>query len=684
MSGALVGLRIGGENKLMRLHGERSCESVLTELLAWLRSVSDARLRTYAGLLKVVSVAQGRYTTALDDKERAILLAFFEAHLGESCQPPSWAEAFAAFPGFEGWQAGFPYMPAASIDACADVPWGFLIDLDAHPGSGGELQIYINRHARFAWRDMGTGRAEPCCVVPLAHARKLTAADLSMLQGLLHQNFYSDGIDPLLPLREPSLSVLSPLFPVPGASLAAAASGAAWLARLQLQAGHAQLLLERAGLRATVRQVSELQLDDPHCGHWLRDALAPEVLALTLAIYGPGASLGQTARVAAQLPNSPFTLEPRNEAAHEAGHQAGHPAEGQTERQAGREAGHHTSAEPARAAGGLPLLALGLNPNTGLNLALSPRDGPAFFDALRACFLDAGMSVQGWRFLIKQDNAVLRAILRFFPPSARILGGFTHFINLLASSLQHEPLTLARCQPALRGVERILDRTRGRPEAMREENARIFLRALMRARLTPEQEANLPHEAQDVSDYVYAHTAVLKGATWASLCRRSDAWHRALLIEVDPAKDLRWPALLPRHRSGAYVAVELDCGYLLAEEGLEQRHCIGSYANACASGGTRVFSLRQGSEQGRRVATLELQRGHDGVWRMVQIRGKANTLVHDPLLLQAADQVVAAYGAAVLAEEQALRSGLNRMSTSVAGDYAPPPYNLHRQEHWTG
>jgi len=120
----------------------------------------------------------------------------------------------------------------------------------------------------------------------------------------------------------------------------------------------------------------------------------------------------------------------------------------------------------------------------------------------------------------------------------------------------------------------------------------------MRAHLTDEEEANLDHEAQDVSDFVYSHQAVLKGATWRSLRRRSSLWHRALLIQVDPAKDVRWPALLPRHELGSFVAVELDSGALLAEEGLEQRHCIGSYVNACSSGASRVFSLRQ---NGRRI-----------------------------------------------------------------------------------
>jgi hypothetical protein len=84
------------------------------------------------------------------------------------------------------------------------------------------------------------------------------------------------------------------------------------------------------------------------------------------------------------------------------------------------------------------------------------------------------------------------------------------------------------------------------------------------------------------------------------------------------------------------------------------------------------------------VATLEVQRGHDGVWHMVQIRGKANTPVHDPLLLQAADEVVFAYGAAVRSQADGLRFNPSGVDAPIAGDYAPPPYVIHRQEHWTG
>lgn len=613
MSGALVGFRIDGEKKLLRLHGERSCESVLTELQRYLHKVGNARLRGYARALQMITLNHGPFPA---EAAGAAIQACFEDHFGETCRVhTTWAETFAAFPGIEAWHAGLPYLPAPGIDHCGDVCWGFLIDLDAD-----ELQIYVNRNARFRWRDIAD--TQPAyCALRLEQARLLTAQDLSALHGLLHQHSYSDGIDPLLPVRD---GVSQP-FPGPGD----------WQARLQLAHGRVRLLLERGPIKARVRQVGELKLDDAHCGALLREALDPPVLALALAIYGPGANLGQVAHVANRRPQLPFRPDES----------------------------------------GLPLLDLGLSPGSGLQLSL----GPGFFDGLRARFLDSGMSAQGWRFLIKQDHVVLRALLQFFPPSARILRAFTHFINLLASALQNETLRIDRCQPALRGMERILDRTRGRPGPLREENARIFLRAIMRAQLSAEDEANLPHDAQDVSDFVYSHAAVLKGVTWRSLCRRSDAWHRALLVTVDPEKDVRWAALLPRYAIGPFLAVELDTGSLLAEEGLEQRHCIGTYVNACASGATRVFSLRR---NGRRAATIELQRNHDGSWRMVQIRGKANTVIQDAAMLDAADRVAQAYSEA--AQLKVRTDALQSREAMQAGSYMPPSYLIHRQDHWTG
>lgn len=612
MSGALLGFRIDGKNKLMRLHGELACEGMLCRVLDYLKQTSTPRLRAYARTLKPVMPAASPFP---DEADRTLLQSFLEDRFGESCRPQTWAEAMALFPELEGWHTGFPYLLQANLDSCGDVIWGCLIHLDAD-----ELQVYVNRNARFHWRDIGY--SQPAyCTLPLAHLRELSSRDLAALNGLLLQHSYSDGIDPVLPLRE----ALSPAFPGPGE----------WQARLNLRHGRVRLLLLRGSVQARIRQMGELRLDDPHCGPLLVEAIDPTVRDLALAIHGPGVSVAQMGRVAAHISQLPFDVRAR----------------------------------------GLPLLDLGLSPGCGLPLRL----GPGFFDELRASFLAAGMTAQGWRFLVRQDNAVLRHVLEFFPPSARILEGFANFVNLLAGALQHERLTMEKCRPALRGMERILDRTRGRPDPIRVENARIFLRAIVRAPLSEDERANLDHEAQDISDFVYSQSVILKGATWPSLGRRSDAWHRSLLITVDPQKDVRWPALLPRYTAGEYMAVELDCGFLLAEEGLEQRHCIGTYVNACSSGASRVFSLRR---NGRRTATIELQRGHDGGWHMVQIRGKANSVVKDPDVLAAGEAVARAYAEAARNGEPGFAGRAHQ--ALQPGGYVQPGYLIHRQEHWTG
>lgn len=576
MSGALVGFRIDGEKKLMRLHGQRSCAAVLDDLLSYLRATDDAQVAAYARLLFPV----GATDRPKPDAKTLALLQPFLPDPADSGASWGWDQIFARYPDLSGWHAGLPCLPAASYDRCGDVSWGFLLDLDAHT-----LQIHVNQHGRFDWRDLACGHP-PFCTVPLAHVRVLDRADLAALQTCLTRHAFSDGSDPQLPIRDGR----SPAFAGPGD----------WQMQLESIRGRVRLILMRGPVHARLRQVGELRLDDPGGGAFLCAALDPGIRRLAQAIYGPGASLTQVARVASQWPQLPFSPD----------------------------------------GSALPLLDLGLRPSSGLALPL----GGDFFDALRARLLHAGMSHQGWRFLVKQNAAVLRLLLDFFPPSAGQLRDFNQFVNLLASALQQQQLQAERCLPALRGIERILARTRGRPDAIREENARLFLRAIVRARLTPQEQDNLGHEAQDVADFVYVQRTPLKGVTWRSLCRRSQAWHRALLIEVDPDKDVRWPALLPQFTVGAIQAVELNCGRLLAEDGLEQRHCIGSYANACATGASRIFSLRR---DGKRAATLELQRGHDGNWRSVQLRGKANCIVTDTAVHDAADAVARAYAQAV-------------------------------------
>ena len=541
------------------------------------------------------------------------------AWLGKTHTPghesPTWSDVFEQLPDLKAWQSGFAYMPQAQLATCADVHWAFVLDLDAMA-----LHVFDNRNARYPWEAIGSAEP-PICQIALSRARDLTPSDLRVLQGLLQQNVACDGERVTLPAKD--------------FTSADSAWSDGWVACVQVQDGQPSLLMQRAGIAVRFNRIGALRLSQGGVRHQLGPCIHPPILAMAEAIYGENASLSQISQLAAASQCVPFA-----------------------------------ASEPA-----LPLLDLGLRKSNGLDLVL----GPAYFDQLRALMIHNGMTVQGWRFLIRQQQPVLRFVLGFLPPSVRVIGAFASLVNLMASALQNTPLLFARCQASLSGVERILDRTRGRPDPVRQENARIFLRALVRASLDDVQMRNLDHDAQDVSDFVYNCPGVLKGATWRSLCRRSDDWHRALLIAVDPATDVRWPALLPRFVTGPFEALELDCGQLLAQEGLEQRHCIGTYVNACSTGASRVFSLRRG---GKRVATLELQRTHDASWRLVQIRGKANSPVTDQSTLDAAESVAHAYSRS--AQQVQAHGGRAAHPALQPGAYMTPSYVVHRQDHWTG
>ena len=586
MAGALVGFRVGNHDKLLRLHGERSCAGVLRQVQHLVLALDDDQLARLAHALEPVrlfdvpasTLASGDAAVPVSD---AVACSFsgatadpsFAADLG-ACA--TWADAFENFPELTLWERGVPCRPLLALDQCADVVWGLVIDVATR-----DLHIYDNRNARFRWSELGVAGA-PYATLSLASVRALDEDDIASLQRILLLHAYADGLDPALPLRD----ALSD--PVPGPDR--------WTSRLQVQSGHVALTLRRADIGVQVRRARELALDDAGFGSLLQEALDPQLRELALAVYGPGATLQQLGRLVPHLGRLPFQAS----------------------------------------ALGLPLLTLALEP--GDDLGLQP--GPHYFEELRALLIRHGLTVGGWRFLLRQHPSVLRAILQYFPPSLRIAGEFGQFIDHFANALQSTPLPPERCQAGLRGVDRILDRTRGRPTPLRRQNAEIYLRALVRAQLSGDEINNLGHEALDVADYVAQTQHLLRGATWRSLQRRSDQWHRALMVMADPERDLQWPKLLPRFEAHGFVALELNTGRLLAEEGLAQRHCIGTYVNACVSGSTRVFSIRSGA---RRAATLELQRRPDAHWAVVQLRGKANSVIEDPHLIAAADALAIRY-----------------------------------------
>ena len=92
----------------------------------------------------------------------------------------------------------------------------------------------------------------------------------------------------------------------------------------------------------------------------------------------------------------------------------------------------------------------------------------------------------------------------------------------------------------------------------------------------------------------------MQGRTVDSLMRQVEAWHRTINRSA-PSRNLAWAAsdIAGFDRiegEGAkqrrFAIVELTSGAELLAEGRAMSHCVGSYAQSCASGRTAIFSLR--------------------------------------------------------------------------------------------
>ena len=125
----------------------------------------------------------------------------------------------------------------------------------------------------------------------------------------------------------------------------------------------------------------------------------------------------------------------------------------------------------------------------------------------------------------------------------------------------------------------------------------------------------------------------MKGRTPEAMRKAVLEWHHELVY-------MSWPVVAPWEPSGIarfvqdeadgeerriYEIVELLTMEELREEGAAMRHCVASYASACASGRTSIWSVRLRLGTGRtiRLATIEV-RNRDRT--IVQVRRRCNKL----------------------------------------------------------
>lgn len=110
-----------------------------------------------------------------------------------------------------------------------------------------------------------------------------------------------------------------------------------------------------------------------------------------------------------------------------------------------------------------------------------------------------------------------------------------------------------------------------------------------------------------------------KKAGWRWIAQQSQAWHEDQ-VRARVTNNYQWQSILATYQDGDYEVVPLTSSMDLAMEGQAMHHCVGSYADRCYRGYSRIFSIRKA---GQRLATAEIVPTGSG-WTLNQNRAHCN------------------------------------------------------------
>lgn len=293
-----------------------------------------------------------------------------------------------------------------------------------------------------------------------------------------------------------------------------------------------------------------------------------------------------------------------------------------------------------------PNLAPLLYPAVGpYHKALSFRADVSAISRAREALMAAGCTPAGWRWLTKQVRQWVMHLHRNLNIQETAL-----FVSLMAAN------EVGRLPTRFIRPSAIHSWMTGRPLTRREcvmsvETMQKQLGVLMRlsvqsirARKTTATQAAA--DLMDIYDYVAAGNTIPKGATWKSVLRRQEEWHRAIHRQrIETLKAERhllpvyaWPPLVSETSHKEFRAVGLGTSEELWEEGERLVHCVGGYADECLSNRSRIFSIR--TTEGESLATLELRR-YRNRWEIAQLRARRNRPVKDEVIKELSKKVLA-------------------------------------------
>lgn len=278
---------------------------------------------------------------------------------------------------------------------------------------------------------------------------------------------------------------------------------------------------------------------------------------------------------------------------------------------------------------------------------------------------EAGLTNAGWRYLSRLPSNWVRSFVRrgnveygldeaseTMNRLARVGENLRYTAFMFVISSEALGSRMAQKSRAISPLDAFNLQNEAIDHEAESETRLAFVRALAREcqRRKRGVKALVREEAALALDWLRHERVTLdtnqRRASWANWMARQEEWHERVAAQTAfNGKPRRWHSLVSEFEQGGFTVVPLTDSVQLHEEGRRMHHCVSTYANRCADGDSRVFSLRRGTS---RVATLELARESKGKsvsWRINQVRGHCNSAV-SASVTKLAQEVLARYRAA--------------------------------------
>ncbi len=266
--------------------------------------------------------------------------------------------------------------------------------------------------------------------------------------------------------------------------------------------------------------------------------------------------------------------------------------------------------------------------------------GSDILKQIKSVLRQEGLSKNGWRDLIKLPRQTVDALIPAFPAGEEIFERFVSAYSVYRFAREEGPPGFA---------ERLSHKAAGSLHELPVAAIRIMAREVQERAENGVIQNFFGDDFTAVCVWLREEEprlTTLRNPGWQGLVERARIYKSDMFepMEIYMPRNLSWESALPEHEDAGFLFVPLTSSEALREEGEIMKHCVAQYDVDCASGKSRIFSVRSVRSR-QRLATIELHVDDllmKKKWFLGQLKGKSNAKV-SKRLTEAAIRLAARY-----------------------------------------